>query len=94
MSSAAKSKARPAVVPVVDGPVETPRTPPATIQDAVDRIRALGVLVGGHVQFMAAVAEMPSSSSEAKRRAAMHFWERLRGLEKELSQIREELFLG
>jgi hypothetical protein len=91
----AKAKVQPAAVPIEpDVPPEDWRTPPATIEDCLTRIRALGRRVDGHVEFMCDSGKMPSASAEAKQRAAVAFYERLRALERILGQIREDLWLG
>jgi hypothetical protein len=86
--------APPVVVSEPDLPAEDWQTPPASTEDCLARIRALGQRVDGHVQFMCAVSGLPSSSAEAKQRAATAFYERLRTLERMLGHIREELQLG
>jgi hypothetical protein len=72
-------------------PVETPRTPPTTTDECVERIRALGLLVAGHVQFMCAVEDLAGTSGEAKHHAATRFWERLSLIEGALARTRGEV---
>jgi hypothetical protein len=91
---AAKPAAAATPAPAPELPVEDWRTPPATTEDCLARIRALGLLVEGHIDFMCAVGNLPSSSAEANQRAAIAFYERLRILERVLGGIREELWLG
>ncbi len=90
----AKAKGRPVVVPESEPPPEDWRTPPATPEDCLTRIRALGRRVEAHIEFICEAGNLPSNSSEAKQRAATACYERLRALERALSTIREELWLG
>jgi hypothetical protein len=88
-----KVKAPPAPPSEPALPEEDWRTAPATTEDCLARIRALGRRVEGHVQFMCEAGDLPSASAEAKQQAAVAFYERLRALERMLGQIREELWL-
>ncbi len=73
---------------------ELPRTPPATAEEFLMHITALGKRVEGHVAFMCAVERMNGTSAEAKTKALTMFYQRLVGMELELNRVREELELG
>jgi hypothetical protein len=73
---------------------ELPRTPPATVEEFLTHIGALGKRVEGHVAYMCAVERLNGTSSEAKNKALTMFYQRLVGMEVELNRIREELELG
>jgi hypothetical protein len=90
----AKAKAQAPVIVEAEQSPEEWRTPPATTEDCLARIRALGQRVEGHVDFICKIGKLPSTSTEAKQRAAAAFYERLRALERVLGTIREELWLG
>jgi hypothetical protein len=73
---------------------ELPRTPPATVEEYLLHIGALGKRVEGHVAFMGAVERLNGTSSEAKNKALTLFYQRLVAMEQELGRVREELELG
>ncbi len=73
---------------------ELPRTPPATTDEFLTHICALGKRVEGHVAFMCAVERLSGTSSEAKSKALSQFYQRLTVMEVELNRVREELELG
>jgi hypothetical protein len=93
MSTKAKARTAP-VQPESEPPPENWHTPPATTEDCLQRIRALGQRLNGHIDFMCATGTMSSTSAEARQRAATAFYERLQALERVLGNIREELWLG
>jgi hypothetical protein len=70
------------------------RTPPATTEDQLVHIRALGQRIDGYVRFMCAINKMSGSSVEAKQNAVAVFYQRLATLERELGRIQENLQLG
>jgi len=93
--TATKTKSRPATVAVeLDTFTDFWQTPPLTTEDRLARIRLLGQRISRYVQFMGQVGKMNGSSAEAKERAVAFFYERLLGMERELSRIQEELQLG
>ncbi len=73
---------------------ELPRTPPATTEEFLTHISALGKRVEGHVTFMGAIERLSGTSAEAKNRALTMFYQRLVTMETELNRVREELELG
>jgi hypothetical protein len=73
---------------------ELPRTPPATAEEFLTHITALGKRVEGHVAFMGAVDRLNGTSAEAKNKALTQFYQRLVAMEGELNRVREELELG
>lgn len=73
---------------------ELPRTPPATAEEFLSHISALGKRIEGHVAFMGGVASLNGTSAEAKNKALSMFYQRLVGMEQELNRVREELELG
>jgi hypothetical protein len=93
--SSASSKAPP---PTSKAPlavtVELPRTPPATAEEFLTHISALGKRIEGHVTFMSAVERLNGTSAEAKNKALTQFYQRLVLMEVELNRVREELELG
>jgi hypothetical protein len=93
MSAKAKAPA-PVSLPESEPSLEDWKTPPATTEDCLVRIRALGRRVDGHIEFMCAAGKLSSTSAEARQQAAVAFYERLRALERALGNIREELWLG
>lgn len=91
----AANKARTALIePEADTNQEDWALPPASTEECLARIRTLGQRIEGHVDFIAAIGKLPSTSTEAKQRAAAAFYDRLRALERMLGTIREELWLG
>jgi len=91
----AVTKARPPVSePEVEASQEDWTLPPASTEECLARIRTLGQRVEGHVDFICAIGKLPSTSIEAKQRAAAAFYDRMRALERLLGTIREELWLG
>jgi hypothetical protein len=104
---ATKAKSRPAVVPLpktksrpaptfpeLEPITELLRTRPATLEDRLAHIRALGQRLDSHIRFMCAVAKLSGSSAAAKEQAVTVFYERLVFMEQELGRIKEELQLG
>jgi 3-oxoacyl-ACP reductase-like protein len=73
---------------------ELPRTAPATAEEFLMHITALGKRIEGHVAFMGTVERLNGTSAEAKNKALMQFYQRLVGMELELNRVREELELG
>jgi hypothetical protein len=93
--AAANTKARPATsFTERESLAELLLTPPATLDDYLIRIRALGERVRGCVQFMCAVEKMNGTCAEAKQRSVAQFYDRLVMLDRELCRIQEELQLG
>jgi hypothetical protein len=91
----ASAKARPAATFCErESLAELLLTPPASLEDYVVRIRALGERVHGCVQFMCAVQKMNGTCAEAKQRSVAQFYDRLVLLDRELCRIQEELQLG
>jgi hypothetical protein len=94
---ATKTKATPRLpAPVLDDePNSGPwHTPPATMEEGLRRIEALGQRVSRWVQYMSKVANLPGTSPEAKAKAVALFYERMVILERQLSRIQEDLQLG
>ncbi len=73
---------------------EQPRTPPATHEEFLTHISALGKRIEGHVAFMGGVEHLNGTSAEAKHKALTLFYQRLVSMEQELNRVREELELG
>jgi len=69
-------------------------SPPATTEDRLVRIRALGQRIDGYIQFMGSVGKLSGTSPEAKEKAVAVFYDRLATLEQILGRIQEELRLG
>ena|SRR5438270_5015210 len=93
--SAASAKARPtATFCERESLAELLLTPPASLEDYVVRIKALGERVHGCVQFMCSVHKVNGTSAEAKQRSVAQFYDRLVMLDRELCRIQEELQLG
>jgi hypothetical protein len=91
---AAKTKSRPpSTFPDLEPLTELLRTPPATLEERLIHIRALGQRVAGYVSFMLAVDRLTSSSMEVKEKAITAFYERLAEMEQELARIQEKLQL-
>jgi transposase len=88
------TKPRPPVIEEAEDTQEAWAAPPATTEECLARIRTLGQRIEGHVDFISAIGKLPSTSTEAKQRAAAAFYDRLRALERMLGAIREELWLG
>jgi hypothetical protein len=81
-------------VTVAASPGEMPRTPPATTEEFLEHIQALGERVQEHVDYMSGVEKLIGTSAEAKRRALAQFHARLSTLEQDLGRIKEDLQLG
>jgi hypothetical protein len=77
---------------VVPAPVEEPAV--GTMAWRLARIAALGSRIEEHVVQISKVADLKSSSAEAKNRAVIAFHDRLAALEAQLGRIHEELQLG
>ncbi len=92
MTMKSRHPARAAVPYLADGPRAGPwPEPPATTEELLRHIEALGQRVSGHVAFMCAVDTLAGTSDEAKEKAVAVFHERLAGLERELSRVRNNL---
>jgi hypothetical protein len=94
-----KTKTTPPPRPVVLRATRQPlaavdQLPPASVEDSLERIRAMGERVSGYVEFMEAVGTLGGTSAESKERAVAAFYERMVVLERELGRIAEELQLG
>jgi hypothetical protein len=89
----AKPRSKPASVPseLAGDPWATP---PATTEERMRCIEALGKRIVEHVRFMCAVEKMVGTSREAKDQAVQLFYERLRAFEQELNRVQEGLRLG
>ncbi len=89
----AKPRSKPASVPseLTGDPWATP---PATTEERMRCIEALGKRIVEHVRFMCAVEKMVGTSREAKDLAVQLFYERLRAFEQELNRVQEGLRLG
>jgi len=68
--------------------------PPATTEDRLQRIEAMGQRIAGYIQFMCKVGSLNGTSAELKERAVTAFYERMAFVESELEKIQEELRLG
>src|SRR4051794_15127750 len=64
-------------------------TPPATMEDYLARIRALGERIGGCVEFMCGIEQFNGTCVDNKRRSVAQFYDRLVFLDRELCRIRE-----
>jgi hypothetical protein len=92
---AVKAKSKPATASVEPEPLpEAWAIPPATQEECLERIHALGQRVVGYMKYIAKIDEVRGTSSEAKQKAVTAFYDRLLFLEKELGRIQEELQLG
>lgn len=80
--------------PDLDPRVDLLRTPPATTADRVRHIRVLGQRIAEYVRFMSAARRQNGSSAEEKDRAVAVFYERLRIVEEELSDIHDSFRLA
>lgn len=86
-----KCRARPEpFFPDLEPVADLLRTPPATTEDRVRHIRALGQRIATYVRFMSAAARASHSSAEERHRAVAVFYERLRVMEQELARLHEE----
>jgi|GraSoiStandDraft_30_1057271.scaffolds.fasta_scaffold1413701_1 hypothetical protein len=91
---APKVKSRPAPrFPDLEPITELLRTPPATTEDRLLRIRALGKRVEGYIRFMCSIGRLDGSSAEVKEEAVAIFYDRLVNMEQELGRIQEGLLL-
>ncbi len=89
-----KTKSRaPSTFPDLEPITELLRTVPASTEERLIHIRALGQRIKGYVQFMCAVNRLSGSSAEVKEKAVAAFYERLAAMEQELGRIQEQLQL-
>jgi hypothetical protein len=69
-------------------------TPPATLEERLQRIEAMGQRITGYVEFMCQVCALAGTSAEAKERAVTAFHDRMVVAEKQLGQVHDDLRLG
>ena len=69
-------------------------TPPATLEERLQRIAAMGQRISDYVRFMSEIAGLNGTSAEAKERAVAAFYERLVVAETQLGRVHDELRLG
>jgi hypothetical protein len=76
-------------------PVQLPvaQTPPWTTDERLKRIEAMGQRVNGYVQFMCALGNLNGTSTEARDKAVIAFYERMLVLERQLGLIQDEFKL-
>jgi hypothetical protein len=68
--------------------------PPWTMEERLERIRALGQRIDAYVRFMCQVGGLGGTSAEAKEHAVTAFYERLVVAEGQLGRVQEDLRLG
>jgi len=81
------------VQPVQGLPTGIWATVPPTTQERLQRIEAMGQRINGYVQFMCQLGNLNGTSAEAKEKAVIVFYERLRMVERELGRVQESLRL-
>lgn len=80
--------------PARAAPIASTAPPPLTFEERVKQIEAMGLRIDGYVRYMAQVATLAGTSTEAKERAVAAFHDRLAVAEGQLARIQEELRLG
>jgi hypothetical protein len=83
----ARATPPPPYFPDLEPLAELLRNAPATAEERLLHIAALGQRVAGYVEFMCGVASLTGTSAEAKDKAVALFQERLATLEAELGQL-------
>jgi hypothetical protein len=68
--------------------------PPASEEERLVRIEAMGQQIANYIQFIRRAGGLSGSSKEAKEKAVCAFYERMVALERQLGRIHEELQLG
>ena len=80
-------------VPAVTWPASPWTAPPATTEERLRRIEAMGQRISGYIQFMCQVGSLNGTSAELKERAVTAFYERMTLAESQLGRIQEDLRL-
>jgi len=75
-------------------PVGNWQSPPWTTEERLQRIQVMGQRIDGYIQFMCKVGDLTGTSSEAKERAVLAFYEQMIVVDRQLGRIQEELRLG
>jgi hypothetical protein len=95
LSSPPKPKSRPApTFPELEPITELLRARPATMEDRLAHIHALGQRLLNHIRFMCAAEKLAGSSPCAKEDAVTAFYERLVLVERELGRIKRTVDRG
>ncbi len=91
----ATSPSRAAPLHPEKGPLAAPwPAPPWTMEERLQRIRAMSQQINGYIQFICQIDELNGSSAEAKERAVAALYERMVIVASQLGRIKEDLQLG
>ena len=70
------------------------QTAPLTTESRLECIEALAEKIEGYIRFICKAGSLSGTSSEAKEKAVIAFYERMVILERQLGRIQEDLRLG
>lgn len=65
-----------------------------TTEQYLEGIESMGERVGVYIQYICQVDDLKGTSTEAKQKAVIAFYQRLATLERQLGRIQEDLKLG
>ncbi len=69
------------------------QTPPWTTDERLQRIEAMGQRINGYVQFMCQAGNQNGTSTEARDKAVIAFYEQMIVLERQLGLIQDDFKL-